>query len=849
MTQKKGAYWLLAGGFLLVIALMFVLQTGSIQVMDSLAELTTKMYRHPLTVSNAVLEANNRIVSMHRHMKDVALARNAADLDRAVARVAAEERQVYQRFDTVSERFLGDKSKIEAARTAFTEWREIRSEVIELTRAGRYDEAAAITKGKGAEHVELLSARMDDLIAFARSKASAFLADSQAQHESSRTQLYGVMTLVIVVSGLVASFVVYRIHSGEKRLRESEERFRSISETSSAAMVIVVDRLGNVVHWNPAAERAFGYSKEEIAGRPLTEIMPERYRAGHLEGFRRAIDGRGFRFMGMSLEFHGLRKNGEEFPIEFSLGTWRQGEETYFSAVMHDITERKASESRFRNLVEGSIQGVIIHRQWRILFANQSMARICGYDSIDDLLNVGTMENLIAPQERQRLRSIRQSRERGERAEDFLEAEFLRADGSSIWLELVSNVIDWNGQQAIQSTVIDITDRKRAEAQMREAKEDAENANAVKSQFLASMSHELRTPLNAVLGFAQMLQFDPKNPLSSAQAEHVEQILQGGNHLLDLVNEILDLARVEADQVDLALGEVDIQSIVGDCIELVSPLGDQKGVPILNQVEDRPVLAVRTDQRRLKQVLINLLSNAVKFNHREGRVTVGARETKDGFMRLSVADTGPGISKADRDGVFQMFHRVGADPMLAREGAGIGLTVSKLLVERMGGHIGLESEEGVGSTFWIELPLASNRDTVIWTDAMRTGVNAIDKDHQKIVSLINRIMRSTCDDRDANSAVEELVTFTRYHFRREEMIMEICDYPNAEKHRREHRAVSARIDDLVDEWRRNRNAEHLDRLRALFRETHLDHVLGEFDLASFAGGKEEEIEKVLSLLR
>jgi len=234
---------------------MFVLQTGSIQVMDSLAELTTKMYRHPLTVSNAVLEANNRIVSMHRHMKDVALARNAADLDRAVARVAAEERQVYQRFDTVSERFLGDKSKIEAARTAFTEWREIRSEVIELTRAGRYDEAAAITKGKGAEHVELLSARMDDLIAFARSKASAFLADSQAQHESSRTQLYGVMTLVIVVSGLVASFVVYRIHSGEKRLRESEERFRSISETSSAAMVIVVDRLHRVLPRYMAARR------------------------------------------------------------------------------------------------------------------------------------------------------------------------------------------------------------------------------------------------------------------------------------------------------------------------------------------------------------------------------------------------------------------------------------------------------------------------------------------------------------------------------------------------------------------------------------------------------------------
>jgi len=849
MVPKNRADWLLAGGFLLMIALMVVLETGSIRVMDSLAELTTKMYHHPLTVSNAVLEANNRIVSMHRHMKDVALARNAQDLDKAVARVAKEETQVYQRFETVTERFLGDKSKIEAARKAFTDWKVIRSEVIELTRAGRYDEAAAITKGKGAAHVELLNARMEDLIAFARNKAAAFLTDSQAQHERTKTLLYGVMVLVILISGFVALFVVHRIHSGEKRLRDSEEQFRSITENSSAAMVIVVDRLGNIVHWNPAAERAFGYSKEEIVGHPLTEIMPERYRAGHLEGFRRAANGGGSRFMGMSLEFTGLRKNGQEFPIEFSLGTWQQGEATYFSAVMHDITERKASESRFRNLVEGSVQGVIIHCQWRILFANESMTRICGYETIDELLDVGSMEKIIAPHERERLLSIRRSKERGERADGSLEAEFLRADGSSIWLELVSNVIDWNGQQAIQSTAIDITERKRAEVQMREAKEEAENANAAKSQFLASMSHELRTPLNAVLGFAQMLQFDPKNPLSRAQADHVARILEGGSHLLDLVSEILDLARIEADQVELALDVIDIRLIVRDCIELVTPLGAPKEISIQDQVENRPPLIVRTDQRRLKQVLINLLSNAVKFNQRNGRVTVGARETEDGFLRLSVADTGPGIPEADQERAFQMFHRVGADPMLAREGAGIGLTVSKLLVERMGGHIGLESEEGVGSTFWLELPMASNDSTVIWTDAMRTGIDAIDKDHQKIVKLMNRIMRSTSDDSDVISAVEELVVFTRFHFRREEMIMEVCGYPDAEQHRREHREVSARINDLVGDWRRLRDAEHLEQLRFLFKETHLDHILGEYALASFAAGKEQEIEKVLSPIR
>jgi PAS domain S-box-containing protein len=259
----------------------------------------------------------------------------------------------------------------------------------------------------------------------------------------------------------------------------------------------------------------------------------------------------------------------------------------------------------------------------------------------------------------------------------------------------------------------DVTEHKKMEEDLQNALVDAEQANQSKSAFLASMSHELRTPLNAVLGFAQMMQLDNRDPLSPDQKKHAESIVEGGNHLLELVNEILDLARVEADQIELSLSKVDVKEVVADCVNLIFPLGEPRGIKIVDQFSKEPSALLLTDQTRLKQALINLLSNAVKFNKDDGTVTIDGKEVVPGFLRISVTDTGKGIPKDDYSSIFDLFHRLDADPMIATEGTGIGLTVTKLLVERMAGRIGFESELGVGSTFWIDLPLASNEDVLI----------------------------------------------------------------------------------------------------------------------------------------
>jgi PAS domain S-box-containing protein len=203
----------------------------------------------------------------------------------------------------------------------------------------------------------------------------------------------------------------------------------------------------------------------------------------------------------------------------------------------------------------------------------------------------------------------------------------------------------------------DITGRKQAEEDLRVAKDEAEVASRAKSEFLASMSHELRTPLNAILGFAQIMQLDKKDPLSAAHMTHVEYIMDGGNLLLDLVNQVLDLARVEADQVEFDFVSIDLNKTLDECIAMTAPLCEAGGIHVINKIPQDKEIDLFVDELRLKQSLINLLSNAIKYNNEGGSVTLEGHVTPEGFYHMSVRDTGVGIAMVDQHNVFKMFHR------------------------------------------------------------------------------------------------------------------------------------------------------------------------------------------------
>ena len=248
---------------------------------------------------------------------------------------------------------------------------------------------------------------------------------------------------------------------------------------------------------------------------------------------------------------------------------------------------------------------------------------------------------------------------------------------------------------------IDITELKQA-------KEAADNANQAKSEFLSSMSHELRTPMNAILGFGQMLDFNPKEPLTETQRSCVDQIMKGGQHLLELINEILDLSKVEAGKVDLTMEDMVAKIVLNECLTLIGTMAENRGIEVVIGDGFKTDVEVRTDRTRFKQVLLNLMSNAIKYNRENGTIGVDCRKTSGAMLRIDVTDTGEGIPENMLGELFDPFNRLRAEHSEV-EGTGIGLTITKRLVETMGGHIGVHSEVGEGSTFWIELPLSERK--------------------------------------------------------------------------------------------------------------------------------------------
>ena len=299
---------------------------------------------------------------------------------------------------------------------------------------------------------------------------------------------------------------------------------------------------------------------------------------------------------------------------------------------------------------------------------------------------------------------VREALERGFANDEVVKVRFrgLHTDGRWVPLESRGRVLRDAQGDVVGAVVIsrDVTESVEAERALQQAKDEADRANVAKSEFMSRMSHELRTPLNSVLGFAQILQMELQSP---SELEMISYIVKSGGYLLELINEVLDISRVETGSIAVSLELVSVDALVLACLREVSSEAAASGVEIFNDCETNRL--VRADPQHLKQVLVNLLSNAVKYNHAGGTVTLTCDE-EGGRLRLRVTDTGPGVAPQLHDRLFAPFDRLDAASK-GIEGTGLGLALSKGLMEAIGGSLGVESQPGTGSTFWMELPLAT----------------------------------------------------------------------------------------------------------------------------------------------
>lgn len=365
----------------------------------------------------------------------------------------------------------------------------------------------------------------------------------------------------------------------------------------------------------------------------------------------------------------------------------------------------KRAEAQMRRVVEGSLQGIVVRTSKEALYTNDGFAHLLGYTSARQMsverASLG-IDSGLHPDDAAMIAERIRRRVAGDEQISHYEYRILDRSGEYRWVETRATRIDWDGQAASLSWIGDISDRKRMEQELVASKEAAEFANRTKTEFLANMSHELRTPLNAILGFSEVIKDQLFGPVAGRYADYARDIHRSGAHLLEIINDILDLSKLEAGKLDLHESDVAIGAVAEDCLTLLSNKAAEMHVTLVNAMPSNLPL-LRADARAVKQVMLNFLSNAVKFTPEGGKVTIAAKADSKGLC-ISVTDTGIGMTPEQIAVALSAFGQV--DSKLARkhEGTGLGLPICRSLLELHGGSLDVTSVPDVGTTMTATFP-------------------------------------------------------------------------------------------------------------------------------------------------
>lgn len=511
----------------------------------------------------------------------------------------------------------------------------------------------------------------------------------------------------------------------------SDIDFTDIVQRTIGALVVVMRPDGTIVFFNQACQDKTGYDEEEVLGRKVWDfLLPNDIAQGVKSVFASLAAGD----FPNTHENPWLTKEGDILHIAWSntATVGAQGRIEHIVGTGIDITRHVVSEQKLARSEEEL--RTVLANMTDIYYRTDANGVILDISkSVDTVLGIppeqviGTKMADYYFETDGREKFLKAIQEAGWKIVGY-EAPLKKPNGEVVWVSTSAQVLfDAEGNVlGVEGTSRNINDKKMAELALQELQSDledrveertraleqarhsAEQANFAKSEFLAHMSHELRTPLNAIIGFGEFLQHLPKPKLTPMQDEYVEHIVDSGRHLLNLINDVLDLSKIESGSFDIELVEIPYAQVMQDCLVFVEKSAQERKIHLDAKCTCGTDMRIKGDPKRLRQVLLNLLSNAVKYNRPDGTVDVWCERRDDGRGRIYVRDSGIGIPHALQPSLFDAFVRDSKTAKIV-EGTGIGLHISKELMTRMGGDIGFESTPDQGSTFWIELPLVSDQ--------------------------------------------------------------------------------------------------------------------------------------------
>lgn len=488
---------------------------------------------------------------------------------------------------------------------------------------------------------------------------------------------------------------------------ERDNALRNAVIDAALDCIIMMDQAGLIVEFNPAAEQVFGYAREEAVGAQLADlIIPANLRDAHHNGLKHYLSTGEHAVLNQRIEVPATNKAGDELLVELAISPVEFGGTKFFSAYLRDITqaraaqdELRASEERFQSLFELSPDAiVVINGKGDLLDANTLACELAGYPK-EEMLKRPAMDFVPADSLAAALAGMA-SAGNGETVR--VQMDFMNAQKERVPTELLGRKIESDDGALYYGVVRDISDRLAKEQQLRQSKEAAEQANSAKSDFLANMSHEMRTPLNGVIGSLSLVEDDG---ISAESAGLIKTAERSAETLLTLIDDLLDLSRIEAGEIDLEYSVFDPSELSALVSEVFGPLAENKDIKLKTEVKSGGY-SIKSDVGKIRQVVLNLVGNAIKFTQR-GEVVVNIDydcETTDKRLSLTVRDTGIGISKKDQAVLFDRFKQADSSRSKSHGGAGLGLAICHELAGIMDGMISVSSAPGVGSTFTFSIP-------------------------------------------------------------------------------------------------------------------------------------------------